>query len=291
MSPTSISVVVASNNARSSVEECLNSILQQSDIGDVELIVVDNSTDGTAEILRERFSAVCVFAEPSIRLIPELWANGIRRSSGAIVALTTAHCVPGPGWLDGICRAHADPAAGVGGAIESHPSARLPDWAVYFCRYSRFMLPFEPRRVMDVAADNASYKRTLIDQCSDTWSGGVWGPQGDAALPARGGDLIVDPSIVVFHKRSFPVGTFVKLRFLHGSEFGSQRARRLGTLKRIAYIAISPAIPFVYLARIGREVLRKRRHIGPFVLAMPVLCLFLLAWSLGESCGAIRRSR
>ena len=45
-----LSVVIASHNARTSIAECLPSVLAQSD-ADVEIIVVDNSTDGTREIV------------------------------------------------------------------------------------------------------------------------------------------------------------------------------------------------------------------------------------------------
>ena len=40
----------------------------------------------------------------------------------------------------------------------------LVSWAIYFCRYSRYMLPLKEALVDDFAADNASYKRSILDR-------------------------------------------------------------------------------------------------------------------------------
>ena len=58
----SLSVVVGSHNARTSVRDCLDSISRQRNEHDTEIVVVDNSTDGTAEIVNAEF--------PCIELIP-----------------------------------------------------------------------------------------------------------------------------------------------------------------------------------------------------------------------------
>ena len=40
----------------------------------------------------------------------------------------------------------------------------LVSWAIYFCRYSRYMLPLKEALVDDFAADRASYKRSILDR-------------------------------------------------------------------------------------------------------------------------------
>ncbi|MGH9839347.1 MAG: hypothetical protein ACREEM_11250 [Blastocatellia bacterium] len=87
------------------------------------------------------------------------------------------------------------------------------------------------------------------------------------------------------HKKSFTLTGFASQRFWHGRQFGSARAVQLTLPKRLVYFALSPSIPFLYLFRIARGVMARKRYIGKFLLSLPILMLFLLSWSLGESSG------
>jgi glycosyltransferase involved in cell wall biosynthesis len=290
MDPPTISVVVASQNALASIEACLDTLVAQQQRAPAEIVVVDNSTDGTTGIIQERFPGVRLVVRPPSTLIPELWRAGICESAGEIVALTTAHCVPEKSWLAEVLNAHQAPACAIGGAIENDPAAGIVDWAVYFCRYSRYMLPFREGRSDEIAGDNASYKRADLDRCGHAWREGFWEPTVHAALRKAGLQLSLAPSIVVSHRKSFTFRGFIRQRFQHGMQFGSARLSRLGRPKRFLYIALSPAIPLVFLARITRQVLMRRKHRKELMLALPILLLFLCAWALGEMTGYLRGS-
>ena len=283
-----LSVVVASHNARASIEECLASIIAQRSEDGVEIVVVDNSTDGTTEIIKQRFSNVRLIIEPPSRLIPELWGVGIRQSAENIVAITTAHCIPDKDWLARIMEAHEASVPAIGGAIESDESSGLVDWAIYFCRYSHYMLPFQEGFVSEIAGDNASYKREYIDRCQHAWRNGFWEPTVHTELKKAGLQLLLVPSIVTRHKKSFSFWGFMKQRFQHGIQFGAERASRFSVPKRAFYVALSPAIPLVFLLRIAKQVLTKRRNLKQLFVCLPVLVLFLLAWASGELVGYLR---
>ena len=285
--PPRLSVVIASNNARVSIAECLSTIAAQAHEG-VEIIVVDNSTDGTREIIERHDHEIRVIHASPSALIPELWEVGIAASGGDLVAVTTAHCIPAKDWIGAICEAHRGDDAGVGGAIENHEGATLVDWAVYFCRYRQFMLPFERAVVAEIAADNASYKRADLLACRDAWRGGFWEPAVHARLRAEGRQLIVVPEIVVYHRRSFGIGGFVVQRFRHGTEYGRDRASRLSTLTRALHVVSSPAIPILLLLRTVAAVRSRRRHGGELARTLPLLLLFFCAWSVGEVAGYLR---
>lgn len=291
VTPCRLSVVVASNNARASIAECLSILAPRGDGRDVELVVVDNSTDGTDGILRRDFPTVRVIAAPPQALIPELWTIGIRQTRGELVAITTAHCVPHKDWVPRILEALRGDEAAVGGAIENDPSAGLVEWAIYFCRYSSFMLPLPRAIVPEIAGDNACYRRAPLDACRDAWSDGFFEPAVHARLRSAGLRLLFEPGIVVVHKKSFGVVSFVTQRFLHGMEFGRDRVARCSAVRRLIYIGLAPAIPAVLLARIARRVLGKRRHRAALLRCAPLLLLFLLAWSSGESIGYLRGRR
>ena len=286
-----VSVVVASHNARASIEECLTSLETQQPKGGVEIVVVDNSTDGTAEVIRQCFPAVKLVVRPPSALIPELWEAGIRRSSGDIVAITTAHCVPGKDWLIQMLKAHEAAVPAIGGAIENYESAGVVDWAIYFCRYSQYMLPFRESLVPEIPGDNASYKRVYIDRCHHVRHNGFWEPAVHTELKKAGLQLLLVPSIVISHKKSFSLKGFLKQRFQHGMQFGRERASRFPGPKRALYVLLSPAIPVAFLVRISQQVLSKRKHRKEFLISLPILLLFLLAWTWGELIGYLRGPR
>ena len=286
-----ISVVVASHNAVATIDHCLSALVAQRQDSDAEILVVDNSTDGTADLVRRRFPDLKLILQTPFALIPELWRVGILQSTGDIVAITTGHFIPAKEWLSEILKAHEASVPAVGGAIENDDCTRVVDWALYFCRYAPYMLPFREGFVPEIAGDNASYKREYIDRFQHAWRDGFWEPAVHRELKNAGFRLLLSPLIIVHHQRSFDFLGFMKQRFQHGIQFGRERAARFSVSKRMLYIVLSPAIPFIFLARITREVANKQRHQARLLQAIPLLLLFLSAWAVGELFGYLRGPR
>ena len=282
-----LSVVIGSQNARDSISECLNALEKQHNGPEVEIIVVDNSTDGTAEIISQQFSWIELVRSAEHKYMPELWEIGISQSGGDVVALTTSHFVPAKNWIAKILKAHQSNYAGIGGAIENDKQAGLISWAVYFCRYSPYMLPFREVTVDDFAGDNGSYKRAALDRFQDARRKGFWELFIHNEMRKAGLELLLTPEIVVYHQKSFSLPSFMTQRFWHGRQFGSERASSVSLLKRSIYILASPLIPAVFLLRITRCVLDRRKHIKEYLLSLPILLLFLLSWAAGEFTGYV----
>lgn len=285
-----LSVVLASQNARASISDCLQTLENQCKSKDIEIIVIDNSTDDTAEIIRRDFPDIILINAAKEHLIPELWGIGIKKSTGEFVALTTTHFVPSENWIAETLLANEADYPGIGGAIENEENANLVSWAVYFCRYSPYMLPFNEIEVEDFAADNASYKRRDLETVKDAMSDGFWENFVHQKMRTAGMKLLKTPKIVVYHRDSFTFAGFMNQRFHHGKQFGNTRAANMTIGKRLIYILLSPSIPFLYLYRISQRVFAKKRNIGKFVLALPILSLFLLSWAAGEFSGYLWKS-
>jgi len=66
MSSPQLSVVVGSQNAIHTIEECLDSLKKQVSPGRTEIIVADYSTDGTTEIIRTKFPRSRLSIDPYI---------------------------------------------------------------------------------------------------------------------------------------------------------------------------------------------------------------------------------
>ncbi|MHB8642317.1 MAG: glycosyltransferase family 2 protein [Gaiellaceae bacterium] len=115
-----LSVVVVTYNALPWLERCLASVAGH------ETVVVDHgSTDGTLELVRERFGAVRVVEQANLGLAAG-WNRGIRETSGDYVLILNADAW---GVGDAVARlaafADAHPRAAIVGPRLSYPDGRL----------------------------------------------------------------------------------------------------------------------------------------------------------------------
>lgn len=221
------------------------------------------------------------------RLVPRSWEEGLRAARAPVVALTTSAFVPRDDWIDRIVAAHGEgSAAAVGGLIAQRKPAGPVLWGTYFCRYSAFMDGSGPRReVSEIAGDNASYRREVIDRYPAERSGGFWETEVHRAMRRDGCRILLDPGIVVEHAHAPGLASFMAQRLLHGRTHASDRGRGMSSVERFLRIVLSPVTPFVMIARIARRVIAAQRHAAAFIASSPILFLFLCAWAFGECWG------
>jgi len=115
-----VSVVVVTYNAMPWLEQCLESVRG------VETVVVDHgSTDGTLELVRERFPEVALVEEEN-RGLAFGWNTGVERTTGRYVLLLNADAWLDPDALDALVAfADARPDAAVVGPRLRFPDGRL----------------------------------------------------------------------------------------------------------------------------------------------------------------------
>ena len=115
---------------------------------------------------------------------------------------------------------------------------------------------------------------------------GFWERELHRLLAQEGMNLVFIPEIRVTQHGSFGFQRFLRQRFQHGRQFGRSRLRgRSPALRAVATLARRPDSGAVFLGTDPRCVARSGRDLGPFLVALPVLLCFLLAWSLGEASG------
>lgn len=282
-----LSIVIAASESQRALTACLGALQPQLAGRAVELIVVGAPAE-VAQALRERFPEAVWIPAPAAALTPERWALGAGRSLGRLIAFTISTCVPANNWVTEMLRAHTEPHAAIGGAIECAPGSSLVDWAVCFVRYTPYMLPFAPGPG-EVPGDNGSYKRAaLAGQLPWIAAHGFWEATINAELRRQNQSLWQDPGIVVYCTHPFTLAGFSRQRFEHGQVFGSMRRAGSPASRRLFYLLTAPAIPLLYLGRITNGVLRKRRHLASFIVALPLTVWFLCCWSAGEFLGLLR---
>lgn len=287
---TDLSIVIASHGAGGALADCLSSLRRQNRDGEAEIIVADDSAGESLKSVEEQFPGVRVVNGSGPALAPELWARGAQAARGRAIAFTTADFVPAPDWIVQIRRHHALGYEAVGGAIENGARSSAVQWAVYFCRYAAYMPPFAPHVAAQIAGDNASYQRAALEHCADLTAHGFWEYAVNERLRRDGCALLLTPALHVTHACAPGAWQFCRQRFAHGRVFGAERAAASSTVRRVVYLASSPAIPCVVLAKIARRVVANGRHVGAFVRALPLVIVFTLAWAGGEAVGYLHGS-
>ena len=281
----SLSVIVASTASLCGIPACVQSLRQSRGSRQVEIILVYAANRELPE------ASACAWTDVRfIRLLegaalPELLASAISRASGEILAITDATCAIDVNWISATLAAHAASHPVIGGAVEPDRLGTLVDWAGYFGDYGAFMLPLNPGIVRHVPGINISIKRWALAKGREFVEGEFWKAYWCQQLKANGFFLRIEPSMLVFYRRSFSFWGFLAMRFHHGRCFAGMRRSQLNRLQLIMYLLGSPLLPILFLLRFVRTMLPKRRHVRQLVLSFPIVVLGMLGWSFGEFCG------
>lgn len=283
-----LSVVIATSDAARSIDECLEHVEAACAGLQTEVIVVDASSDDTADRVSRANCRLTLLRCAPATLTPQLWAEGYRHASGRFVAFTTGHCLLSAGWATALAAALRAGAAGAGGPFARAAGITALDRAVYYLRYSAFM-PHTlgaGRTSGEIAGDNAMYARDWLDRHAATMSDGFWEVDFHRLVRAEGGWLAAVPTAVAEFGRSFPVATILRHRFAHGRQFGAGRVR--GGTRAVWHVVLaSPLVPLVLAARAARRVIAIPRERWAFVTALPWLLVLAAAWAGGEAWGAL----
>ncbi len=281
-----ITVIVAAKNASSMIKESLTAWKNQLHNTD-EIIVSNASDESTAEIVRREFPSAILLNLDKNALIPELWAAAIPQSTGELIAITIANCVPRSTWIKHARILIASGLSGAGGAIENHRQASLADTAVYFSRYWRYLPPFIAKETDDLPADNVVYKTSDLLKYRMLFKDGFWDHEINKQMIEEGMHLLITPNLTASHKYGAGFFSFFANRFHHGFHFGRARCEEFGIPKRILYVLAAPVIPFVLLYRIWNATKVDTRQRRSLTRVVPLLLPFLIAWSIGEVFGYI----
>ena len=224
-------------------------------------------------------------------LIPHLWRDGIIAATGDRIALTTAHCIPDTHWVERLKTADLSETPAIGGVIDNDPASDARSWAIYILRYVSFAPPQAARAVLEIAADNALYRRVDIIQHMDLLEKGFWEPSFHARFRTAGLKLMLNPDLCVVHHNLYSTGQFFAQRIAHGKAFGLERAKQVSRIKHALLIVLSPVLPLLFLSKILRSVIGNancKSHLWP---ALPWLLWFLMAWGMGEALGYLSALR
>jgi hypothetical protein len=214
----------------------------------------------------------------------ELRARGLAEARGQVVALLEDHGYPDPHWSRNMWAEQQREFAAVGGAIENDIDRPL-NWAVYFCDFFRYQNPVpagENRLASDV---NVSYKRAALNSLRPLLYPCFRETTVNQALVDRGHRILLSPAVIVRQTRTnLRMGGALRERFIWGRSYAGGRSREIGE-KRLLLGMLCPILPAILVLRIARTVFERRRLVGPFLKALPLLIPLMTSWSLGELVG------
>ena len=112
----------------------------------------------------------------------------------------------------------------------------------------------------------------------------------NAALMNQGGKLALSPEIVVRqHREGLRLWPALRERYVWGRSFGSVRCQVIGNFQRAVLTILSPILPGLVAVKMARTAAAKRRNMGKFCQAFPLILLLLSCWGLGEFLGYVTR--
>ena len=294
----SLSVIVTIVGGVPFLQRCLGRLIPQAEAHSMEIIVPYDSTaleiaDLKSSYPQVRFvemGVVKTAARPGTQqaaheMFDRRTAAGLNAARGEILALLQDYGAPDPDWCDQIIEAHRLPHAVIGGAVEHEGKGNL-NWAVYFLDFGRYQLPL-PEGPSDYLTDvNVSYKRAALESVRELWADRYKEVTINWALARKGMVLWQRPQMVVRQDRgTLSFRPLVGERFSWGRLFGCIRTREISPLARLFYIALSPGIPLILLARTARKVFGNQQSCGRFILSLPQLSAMTFFWCLGEFVG------
>ncbi|MFO0952639.1 MAG: glycosyltransferase [Isosphaeraceae bacterium] len=278
-----LSVVIASVNGWKLLEATLEALDAQPERAEMELIVVEAVGPSVRERLRGRSPGVTVI-EADRDSVPRLRYQGVTRARGEVVAILEDHGRVAPDWAATLLREHKGDWGAVGGPVENGQRG-LVNWAVYFCEYTPYMAPVSEGETADLPGNNIAYKRRHLLRHARVLDEGKWESWINDRIRADGVPIASTNAMVVHHIKPFRLGYFLNQRFHFARSYAGMRRSDQSWARRLVYGVGSLALPALLFARVARNVARKGRNRGKFLLVSPLVGIFLTVGAAGEMIG------
>jgi glycosyltransferase involved in cell wall biosynthesis len=286
--PPVLSIIVVSFNGERLLTRCLESLGIEAGPHDAEILVVadgDHPGGRPSDRLASTFSQVRWIDAPGGCTVPRMRALGIAASRGNIVALLEDDCVVQAGWCKAVLGAHRADGGAVGGPVEPGLYRRALDWAVYFCDYGRFMLPLGDGRAFALPGNNLSFTQAAFARLPaeaaheffEVFAHDAWQRE---CVPTR-----LEPAALVRNVNAWTLAHVTWIPYHHGRAFAGRRVAGQPLWRRARMGLLAAALPALKVSRVVREVVSRRRLIGPMLYALPWIVVLSTCWSLGESVG------
>ena len=249
----------------------------------LEIVVV--CPDGTGCDLGDDVTIVRV---RSVYPLAASRAAGIRQAGGEYVFIGETHSFPSSGMFDKLLSCHTDGATvAVPAFLNANPGS-LVSWACFINGYAPWSAG-RPGGPLDYAPlFNVSYERAFLLDSGDELSRVLMSGEDMAArMKSIGGRMAFEPRAMIGHVNIAQWQEWLTQRVVAGRVIASVRSASWSPLRRVAYGASFPLIPFVLLGRYRRSIARTVRSNEVSVALWPLLFTGMLFQAAGECLGYV----
>lgn len=220
--------------------------------------------------------------QPADASVFDLGGTAIAEARAPYVAILDIHCPPSPGWLDAVLRAIENGGSGYFGPVEALCGAGDKRIIGYLTEYVQFHRPIAPA-LAEIPGNNLVVRRDLLEDSARLTRQGFSKTSliNDWAVTQPAPPVLVNDA-VVFHQKPFALAAYCVRRYRHGRCFAAARASRF---RRLAYVPITPLLPFLRVWRIIRHTMRVPALRGSLLRFLIPIALAETAWSWGELSG------
>jgi hypothetical protein len=280
--------VVLATDTYETVRPVIRRLGEQTVKGRLEVVIVAPLPPGSLDAHRQELAGFAagrlVPVAPSAGLAAAR-AVGIRAAAAPIVFIGETHTYPEPGWAAALLAAFEGPWATVVPAITNANPNGPVSWAAYASDYGRWGEGRAPGEIPEALIYNAAYRRDVLlelgdglEGALDTYSEALW-----PALHRLGHRAYFEPGARIAHLNVGRLGPYVHEKLLAGFILGSLRAARWPWWRRLLYIAASPLIALVLLARLREPVRRIRRARRLPLGTVPMIVAGAMLRAVGEA--------
>jgi hypothetical protein len=287
----SISAIVISPDGWPSVRRLIGHLHAQTVRHELELIFVfpEAANSDLKDLSLDDFAATRVVLIENMDSTSRARAAGVREATAPIVVMTEDHSFPEPDWAEALVSAHQANWAVVGPAVKNGNPDSILSWANLVIEYNEWLDPAPGGEISHVPGHNSCYKRDVLLSYGDDLEEWL---EAESVLHwdliSKGHKLAIEPSARTRHFNFSRLWPSLELRYNCGRQFAAACREQWSLGRRLAYVAATPLIPLVRLARILKQLRYPGRPAQLIPRLVPV-CLFLLfVESTGAAVGYLR---
>ncbi len=283
-----MSIIVLTPDSYATVERLMGRLRAQTARDRLEIVFVAPQTSRLQadEAELATFAAVQPVEANVMRSTAEARAAGVRAAKAPIVVFTEDHSLPEPAWAESLIEAHGDGWSVVGPAVRNANPRSAVSWANFLLEYVQWLHPAPSGPILDLPGHNSAYKRDALLHYGPAL--GEWLEVENVLLKdlrANGHQLYLESGACTGHLNYSRLSASIPLRFWSGRVFAARRRQGWSLARRLLYIAGSPLIPVVRLARIIGQLQRPGRRVPMLGRVLPVAVFLLACNTAGEVAG------
>ena len=291
-----VSVLVPAYQNRGTIGATLGALRQQTREPH-EVVVIESSGDGAAELVRREFPEAELLVSER-RLFPGAARQlAMPQVSGDVVACLDADCTPDAEWLSGLAGAIEAGAPAVAGAVLNASDSTTTGWAYFLSEFAPW-LPGPSRELRDAPTCNTAYRAGVLAEVGGFPDHGLL--SADSLLHWRlrqrlGTSLFFVRAARVRHAYQGSVPDLLRRRFAHGRSLSAARRvfRPRGLWARLPWAlgAVVLLPPFYLLRLFSTSFGHPEVPRSAFLRALPLTTAALVLWAWGQAMGLVEPSR